>query len=238
MKTLSLIAQKGGTGKTTLGIHLAVQAQRDGLRVLLVDTDPQGSAGAWWQRRDAAEPVLVQGLGTELAEVLSQADRRGFDLVVVDTAPHSSEQSRACAERSDMVLIPTRPAILDLDAIGATTELVAGLLVDAQEPSGSSLASSRQANSRQASSGGAFSAQIVLNACPPPTRAQEPRIVTEAREALTAYQVPVCPVAVSQRAAYSHALIDGRAVVEFESQGKAASEIDSLWRVVRAGLDL
>jgi chromosome partitioning protein len=233
MKTLSLIAQKGGTGKTTLGIHLAVQAQRDGLRVLLVDTDPQGSAGAWWQRRDAAEPVLVQGLGTELAGVLSQADRRGFDLVVVDTAPHSSEQSRACAERSDMVLIPTRPAILDLDAIGATTELVAGLLVDAQEPSGSSLV-----GSRQASSGGAFSAQIVLNACPPPTRAQEPRIVTEAREALTAYQVPVCPVAVSQRAAYSHALIDGRAVVEFEAQGKAASEIESLWRVVRAGLDL
>lgn len=209
MTTLSLIAQKGGTGKTTLAIHLAVQAQRAGLEVLLVDTDPQGSAGAWWQRRPADAPALVQGQGTELADMLDEARRRGFALVIVDTAPHSSEQSRACAEVSDAVLIPTRPAILDLDAIGITTALVADLKVPAQ---------------------------IVLNACPPPTRAQEPRLVAEAREALTAYPVPVCPVAVSQRAAYSHALIDGRAVMEFEARGKAAAEIEALWQAVRAML--
>lgn len=209
MKTLSLIAQKGGTGKTTLAIHLAVQAQRAGQRVLLVDTDPQGSAGAWWQRRAAAEPALVQGQGTELAGILDEARGRGFGLVIVDTAPHSSEQSRACAECSDAVVIPTRPAILDLDAIGITTALVADLRVPAQ---------------------------IVLNACPPRTRAQEPRLVAEAREALTAYPVPVCPPAVSQRAAFSHALIDGRAVVEFEAQGKAAAEIDALWRALAQAL--
>jgi chromosome partitioning protein len=211
MKTLSLIAQKGGTGKTTLGIHLAVQAGRAGLGVLLIDTDPQGSAGAWWQRRSAAEPALVQGQGTELAGMLAAARQRGFQLVIVDTAPHSSEQSRACADCSDAVLIPTRPAILDLDAIGITTELVAGLNVPAE---------------------------IVLNACPPPTRAHEPRIVAEAREALAAYPVPVCPVVVSQRAAFSHALIDGRAVVEFEADGKAAAEIAALWRVVTQRLAL
>ncbi len=205
MKTLSLIAQKGGTGKTTLGIHLAVQAQRAGLRVLLVDTDPQGSAGAWWQRRQSEEPALVQAEGMELAGVLDGARARGFELVIVDTAPHSSHQSRACAQCSDAVLIPTRPAILDLDAIGSTTALVADLEVPAE---------------------------IVLNACPPPTRAHEPRIVAEAREALAAYKVPVCPVAVSQRAAYSHALIDGRAVVELEAHGKAAAEINALWRTV------
>jgi chromosome partitioning protein len=211
MKTLSLIAQKGGTGKTTLGIHLAVEAQRGGLKVLLIDTDPQGSAGAWWQRRASRDPALVQGQGTELAEMQAQARGRGFELVIVDTAPHSSHQSRACAECSDAVLIPTRPAILDLDAIGSTTELVADLRVPAE---------------------------IVLNACPPPTRAHEPRIVAEAREALGAYPVPVCPVAVSQRAAYSHALIDGRAVVELEARGKAAAEIGALWRAVRGRLAL
>jgi chromosome partitioning protein len=202
MKTLSLIAQKGGTGKTTLCIHLAVQAERAGLRVLLVDTDPQGSAGAWWQRRAEATPALIQCQGSELADILAEAGRRGFELVVVDTAPHSSEQSRACALCSDRVLIPTRPAILDLDAIGITTELVAEVGVPAS---------------------------IVLNACPPPTRFGEPRIVAEARQALTAYPVSVCSSAISQRAAYSHALIDGRAVVEFEAQGKAAAEIDALW---------
>ncbi|WP_058557622.1 ParA family protein [Thiohalocapsa sp. ML1] len=211
MKTLSLIAQKGGTGKTTLGIHLAVQALRDGRSVLLIDTDPQGSAGAWWQRRQAEVPALVQGQGTELPGMQAEARARGFDLVIVDTAPHSSEQSRACAECSDAVLIPTRPAILDLDAIGITTALVAGLSVPAE---------------------------IVLNACPPPLLGHETRIVAEAREALGAYPVSVCPVAVSQRAAFSHALIDGHAVVEFEAHGKAAAEIDALWRAVKPRLGL
>lgn len=211
MKTLSLIAQKGGTGKTTLGIHLAVQALRDGRSVLLIDTDPQGSAGAWWQRRQAETPALVQGQGTALPGLQAEARVRGFDLVIVDTAPHSSDQSRACAECSDAVLIPTRPAILDLDAIGITTALVAGLSVPAE---------------------------IVLNACPPPLLGRETRLVAEAREALGAYPVPVCPVAVSQRAAFSHALIDGHAVVEFEAQGKAAAEIDALWRAVKPRLGL
>jgi chromosome partitioning protein len=211
MKTLSLIAQKGGTGKTTLGIHLAVQALRDGRSVLIIDTDPQGSAGAWWQRRQAEVPALVQGQGTALPGMQAEARARGFDLVIVDTAPHSSEQSRACAECSDAVLIPTRPAILDLDAIGITTALVAGLSVPAE---------------------------IVLNACPPPLLGHETRIVAEAREALGAYPVPVCPVAVSQRAAFSHALIDGHAVVEFEAHGKAAAEIDALWRAVKPRLGL
>jgi len=211
MKTLSLIAQKGGTGKTTLGIHLAVAALRDDLPVVLVDTDPQASASAWWQRRAAETPALVQGTGDELEGILEQARGRGFALAIVDTAPHSSAQAGACARASDWVYIPTRPAILDLDAIGASTELTAA----AETP-----------------------ARIVLNACPPPTRGQEPRITGEAREALGRYGVPVCEVAISQRAAFSHALIDGRAVTEFEERGKAAAEIAALWRGLRRDLEL
>ncbi|MGB5834664.1 MAG: AAA family ATPase [Thiohalocapsa sp.] len=209
MKTLSLIAQKGGTGKTTLAIHLAVQAIRDGLSVVLVDVDPQASASTWWQRRAADEPALVQGNGDELPGILDQASERGFALAIVDTAPHSSAQATACARASDWIYIPTRPAILDLDAIGATTELASAVQT---------------------------SARIVLNACPPPTRFGEPRIVNEAREALSRYGIPVCEAAVSQRAAYSHALIDGRAVSEFDAHGKAAAEIGALWRIIREDL--
>jgi chromosome partitioning protein len=209
MKTLSLIAQKGGTGKTTIGIHLAVRAQRAGLKVLIVDTDPQGSASAWWRRREGDLPVLVQSSGRELAETIADASARDFQLAVVDTAPHSSSESRACAECSNLILIPSRPAILDLDAIGATTELVTDLAVPAR---------------------------ILLNACPAPTRYAEPRIVAEARDALTAYRLPVCKTAISQRAAFSHALIDGHAVIEFEARGKAAAEIDTLWQEIASHL--
>jgi chromosome partitioning protein len=211
MKTIGMIAQKGGSGKTTLSIHLAVQASLSGLKVLLLDTDPQGSAGAWWRRRSAEAPDLIQSQGDALEGLLDGAASRDYDLVVVDTAPHASDDARVCAELADWVCIPTRPAILDLDAIRPTTDLVSTIDV---------------------------AAAIVLNACPPPTAYGEPHIVTEAREALSIYRIPVCPVAISQRVAFSHALIGGQSVTEYETAGKGALEIERLWREVRAGVGL
>jgi chromosome partitioning protein len=211
MKTIGMIAQKGGSGKTTLSIHLAVQASLSGLKVLLVDTDPQGSAGAWWRRRSAEHPDLIQSYGSGLGEVLDGAAARGYDLAVVDTAPHASDDARVCAELADRVCVPTRPAILDLDAIRPTTDLVSAIDVPAT---------------------------IVLNACPPPTAYGEPHIVGEAREALAIYRIPVCPIAISQRVAFSHALIGGQSVTEYEAEGKGAREIERLWQHVREGVGL
>jgi chromosome partitioning protein len=211
MKMLGIIAQKGGTGKTTLSVHLAVQATLDGMRVLVLDMDPQASATAWWKRRRDQSPALLQGQGDALPGILEQARGQNFDLVIADTAPHSSADSSRCAEHSDHVIIPTRPAILDLDAIGATTGIVS------------------QVRSSTA---------IVLNACPPPKLFGETHIVREAREALKLYGLPVCPVAISQRAALSHALIDGRAVAEFDVGGKAAREISLLWDVIKRDMQL
>ena len=78
----------------------------------------------------------------------------------------------------------------------------------------------------------------MLNACPPPKLFGETQIVREAREALKVYGLPVCDVAISQRAAFSHALIDGRAVAEFDVGGKAAREIAQLWTSIKRDLDL
>ena len=204
-----MLAQKGGTGKTTLGVHLAVQAVADGLRVLLVDIDPQANATMWWRRRTAAEPALLQSEGEALADLLDKAARTGYDLAVVDTAPHSSEESALCARICDRVYIPTRPAILDLDAIGASTRLATKV---------------------------GAAATIVLNCCPPPSRWGEPRIVAEARRALEAYRMPVCEVTVSQRAVFSHALIDGRVAAELDATGKAAAEIARVWGTLKEDL--
>ncbi len=211
MKTLGIIAQKGGAGKTTLSLHLTVRAGLAGLQVLLIDTDPQASATAWWRRRREEAPALIQSRGELLPEVLKTASDQHYDLAVIDTAPHSSGEADATARLSDLVYIPTRPAILDLDAIGTSTRLVAD--------TGST-------------------AKIVLNGCPPPTRYGEPHIVSEARQALETYGIPVSEVAISQRAAFSHALIDGRAVSEFERNGKAAREIDNLWSALRGEMTL
>ena len=160
---------------------------------------------------DLASPALVQTDGEGLESILQKASKQGFGLVVVDSAPHNTDAAITCAHLSDMVLIPTRPAILDLDAIGATTVQVDSV---------------------------GTPAEIVLNACPPPTRFGEPQIVSEAREALKVYDIPVCDVAISQRAAFSHALIDGRAVSEFDSKSKAALEMNRLWKAVTRELNL
>jgi len=169
------------------------------------------SASSWWRRRQADKPELLQSDGRQLEGVLNSAGKRGYQLTIVDSAPHNSAAAKSCASLSDLILIPTRPAILDLDAIGATTQLVDKM---------------------------GTAANIVLNACPPPTRYGEPHIVKEAREALQVYNLPVCDVALSQRAAFSHALIDGRSIAEYDHKSKAAQEINTLWDSIKRELAL
>lgn len=59
MKTILIAAQKGGAGKTTLARNLSVAASRDGLKVLCLDLDPQGSLRAWWESREADTPAML-----------------------------------------------------------------------------------------------------------------------------------------------------------------------------------
>jgi len=203
MKTITLLAQKGGTGKTTLAVHLAVWATQTGKRVRLLDLDPQASAATWKMRRDESFPEILPVLAKELPQASIKAGSEGIDVLFIDTAPHAGAEGKIASSTADLTLIPTRPAIFDLDAIGASVEIVKSI---------------------------AANASIVLNACPPPARFGEATIVREAREALKGYGLPVCPIAISQRAAMGHALIGGQAVTEFEENGKAAAEIKKLWQ--------
>jgi chromosome partitioning protein len=202
MRTICLLAQKGGTGKTTLCLHLAVLANELGRDAVVLDIDPQASSSAWRRRRRAERPEVIRGGAQDLAPTLSDFEQQGRDLVLLDTAPHSSHEAATAVTFADLVLIVSRPAILDLEAIGESVKIV------------------KREQARAA---------VVLNACPPPHIFGETAIVREAREALAVYGLPVSPVSISQRAAFSHALIDGHAVTEFERKGKAATEIRSLW---------
>lgn len=202
MRTICLLAQKGGTGKTTLCLHLAVLASELGLDTAIIDIDPQASASAWKRRRQHHIPEVFRHDAGDLSSILTGLEQHGKKLILLDTAPHSSHDAATATGLADLVLIVSRPAILDLEAIGESVKIV-----------------KKQGNQ----------SAIVLNACPPPHRGGETAIVREARAALGVYGLPVSPVSVSQRAAFSHALIDGRAVTEFETTGKAASEINNLY---------
>jgi chromosome partitioning protein len=124
MKTVAILSQKGGTGKTTISLHLAVAAQRAGQAVVVIDLDPQASAAGWKDSRSAENPIVVSVPASRLPQALKAATEGQADLVVIDTAPHASDVALAAAEAADLVLIPCRPGILDLRAIGTTARTV------------------------------------------------------------------------------------------------------------------
>jgi len=124
MKTLAIIAQKGGSGKTTVAVHMAACAAQQNLKTAIIDIDPQRSAFLWNESR--AEDRKLDAVAadiSQLADLLQQAESGGVELAIIDTAPHSSAAAAIAAKLADYVLIPCRPARFDLDAIAATLEL-------------------------------------------------------------------------------------------------------------------
>jgi chromosome partitioning protein len=123
MHVIAILSQKGGTGKTTLSLHLAVAAERAGHIGAVIDLDPQASAAGWEDSRPGETPVVVSIPAARLPQALDLARGAGAEIVLLDTAPHSSDVALAAAEAADLVLIPCRAGILDLRAIGATARL-------------------------------------------------------------------------------------------------------------------
>ena len=145
MKIITLAAQKGGVGKTTLAVNLAVAAQVAGIKTALFDLDPQESATAWSERRTAETPHVEPLSARRLNQAIDAAEAAGFGLTIIDTPPAAGAEAAAAAQRADMVLIPCRPSLIDLDAIKRTAQLIistgrTGLVVlNAAPPTASTL---------------------------------------------------------------------------------------------------
>ena len=128
MKTIALIAQKGGVGKTTLAVNLAVAS---GLRTAIFDLDQQESAAIWADRRKSDMPHVEFLTERRLPEALKAAERGGFDWSIIDTPPAAGPQAFAAAQSADLILIPCRPSLVDLDAIRRTAQLIKATTVPA-----------------------------------------------------------------------------------------------------------
>jgi len=125
MQVLVLASRKGGSGKTTLAGHLAVEAERRGAGpVAMIDIDPQGSLADWWNVREAAAPLFVRTAYPSLARDLERLRAQGIKLLIVDTPPSLGDEVRAVVRQADLVAIPTRPSPHDLRSIGATVDMV------------------------------------------------------------------------------------------------------------------
>ena len=209
VRTIAIISQKGGAGKTTLAIHLAAAAAAAEFVALIVDTDPQATASRWSQWRRGADPEIIDcGAPSLLAGKLSKAAELGAELAVIDTPPHADAMARQAARLADLILIPCRPRAFDLAAIETTAELV------------------------KASHKPAF---VVLMAGPP----RAPLIYREAAEVVEgSFGLQLAPVILPERAAFHHSTAQGRTAEEFDPAGKAASAIGALWSWTRGQLGM
>jgi chromosome partitioning protein len=121
LKTIALIAQKGGVGKTTLAVNLAVSL---GLPTVLFDLDPQESATMWADRRKSDSPHVEFLTERRLPDGLKAAKQGKYEIAIVDTPPAAGPQAFTAAQAADLVLIPCRPSLVDLDAIRRTAQLI------------------------------------------------------------------------------------------------------------------
>lgn len=124
MPTIAIVSQKGGSGKTTLALHLATSAAYAKKQSAVIDTDPQATAAAWGDWRGNFLPIVVTSPPARLAKTIENAVGNGVEVVVIDTPPHAEAAMRESIKAADLVLIPTRPRAFDLHALEAIAELV------------------------------------------------------------------------------------------------------------------
>ena len=198
MRTIAVASAKGGVGKTTLAVHLAVAAVQQGRDVVLVDADPQLSAVRWSERRSSSEPVVLGRAVSQLAAEMERIAGFGADVAIVDTPPRAwvgaDNAALVAAKLADVVLVPCRPSILDIESTAVSVQRL------------------------QAAT--AAPVVVVLNGC-----AHRGREADEAAEALGGLGAQVCPDRIGQRVAFARSMLDGRAAQEVEPGGKAADDV-------------
>lgn len=150
MQVVAIVSQKGGSGKTTTAINLAVAGHEAKRSVLVIDLDIQASAYNWHQARTEKEPPVLPTHHAALPQVLKAAQDQGVDLVLIDTAGKTEVDTREAVDVANLVLIPCRPSAMDLRAIMNTVRLCQGrdkvpfVVLSQVEPQGTASTEARE----------------------------------------------------------------------------------------------
>ena len=209
MRVIAVLNQKGGAGKTTIATHLARALQLEGAAVLLVDSDPQGSARDWAAVRDD-QPVPVVGLDRPTIErdLKSIAQK---DYVIIDGAPQAHDLAVSALKAAHFILIPVQPSPYDIWATSDLVDLV---------------------KQRMELTEGQLKAAFVISRA-----IRNTKLGQEVTEALTDYALPILAVRLMQRVIYPTSAAAGTTVLDAEPHGEAAKEIRALTHEIKAILN-
>jgi chromosome partitioning protein len=200
MHTIALVGQKGGSGKTTLAVTLAVAATDAGEKVVALDLDPQASLVAWGSDR-AAETPAVDALSGEkvaqLSQILAKLKSAGFTVAILDCPGLASTAISSAMKSADLCLVPSRPTKIDMKASIPTMQSLMAM---------------------------ARPFAFVLNQCPATGKTRS----NEAVQGLRMFGVVADPLIIS-RADYQDAIAAGLGVTEYAPASKAAEEARGLW---------
>ena len=201
---IAIICEKGGVGKTTIALSLAVAAAKAGKSVALIDIDTQPTATNWGDRREAQDLAILSAQPARRPPTIEAARRSGADLVIIDTAGKNEAASIAAVRAADLVLVPMTAKPKAMETLPRAREII--------------------------TAGGSPPAYVVLNFIHP----QGGRAADKLKELLfEAYGIEACPVHFTQRALYDEADLTGRTPQELDPQGKAATEAQDLYLFVK-----
>ncbi|MNX49727.1 Chromosome-partitioning ATPase Soj [compost metagenome] len=208
MQVIAVLNQKGGSGKTTIATHLARALQLDGADVLLVDSDPQGSARDWAAVRED-QPLTVVGIDRptidrDLKNVASK------DYVVIDGAPQAADLAVSAIKAASFILIPVQPSPYDIWATSDLVDLV---------------------KQRIELTDGKLQAAFVVSRAIKGTR-----IGAEVTDALTGYGLPVLEARITQRVSYPGTAAAGTTILDAEPDGDGAAEVRALLAEIKQKL--
>ena len=200
-KVITISQQKGGTGKTTLAVHLAIAfIKYHGLKVAIIDTDPQGSLGKWFmireERKVSNENLTFKTASLWGAQYESKTLKNDHDVVIIDTPPKIESDARPSIEAADLVLIPMAASHLDFWATGAIVDI------------------DKKANKK---------ILVQIN-----RSSQRSKLINKTNDFIKSLDLSSTKTIIGNRQIYTSSMGEGKTAVEKQKKGSAVEEIKNL----------
>ena len=200
-KVITIAQQKGGTGKTTLAVHLALAfIKYHNHKVAIIDTDPQGSLGKWFmirsEKNDLNKNLTFKTASLWGAQYESKILKQDHDIVIIDTPPKIESDARPAIEAADLVLIPVAPSHVDFWATESIIEI-------AKKAKRKVLIQINRANHRS-------------------------KLISKTHEYIKSINVKSTDTLIGHRQIFVASMGEGKTVVEKQRKSKAVEEIKSI----------